>query len=194
MTQNGSQAAALTPTSNTAPITVKVSCPARDDVKIIYEAGADSNAMTTHALSVLKEICSKACISSVKITSTARTVDDQARIMHEMISAKGMKYVKNLYGAGGQSVVDAYEAATKKKLSEKEVRKAMVDKINDVGPENVSNHISRANGPCVFDIAPSSISDSLKKQFIKEVKLHASVERFFEPPKDPAYHLEIKNP
>ncbi len=194
MTQSKTQKAALTPAENTTPVTVKVACPTKDEVKIYYEAGADSNAMTDHALSVLKEICAKACISSVKVTSTARTVEDQARIMREMIAAKGTKYVKNLYGAGGQSVVAAYETATKKKLSESEVQKAMVGTINDVGPENVSNHITRKNGPCVFDVAPSSISDSLKKQFVREVKANASVSRFFEPPKDPAYHLEIKNP
>jgi hypothetical protein len=146
-------------------------------------------------LSVLGEICSKACIWSVEITSTARQVKDQARIMHEMIKSKGATYVKDLYGAGGKKIVAVYEESVKNKLSDDEAKKAMGEKMEEIGPSTVSHHIVSADGKiCVFDVAPSSVGDSdAKKRFVKEVKANTSVATFFEPPKDPAYHLEVTN-
>ena len=45
-----------------------------------------------------------------------------------------------------------------------------------------------------IDIAPSSIKN--KKAFIKEVKADKRIDqkRFFQPPKDKAYHIEIPQP
>jgi hypothetical protein len=95
----------------------KAKCPTADEVVIAYDASADKTVMTATAIKALKEICSRACISSVKVTSTARTATDQARVMYDMIKAKGAKYVKSLYGTSGDKVVDVFEESAKKKLS-----------------------------------------------------------------------------
>lgn len=195
MTQAQEKSAPLTKKSDTKPVEVEVKCPSADEVVISYDANADEGAMTATAVMALKEICSKACIASVRVTSTARSAKDQARIMYDMIEAKGVDFVKNLYAASGDKVVDAYAASKKKKLSADDTKQAMLDKINEVGPNNVSKHVVSDDGSiCVFDVAPSSIANAeAKKRFIKEVKAHSSVARFLEPPADPAYHLEITN-
>lgn len=169
-------------------------CPAATEVIINYGPNADKSAMTLAALNVLREICAKACVASVQITSTARTATDQARVMYEMIQARGVKYVKQLYGSGGQQVVEAYEEAEKKNLSADDLKAIMLEKINEVGPSKVSRHVVGGDGKvCVFDIAPSSISASLRAKFVREAKAHPRVKRFFGPPQDPAYHLEVEN-
>lgn len=195
MTQAQKKTASLTKKSDTKPAEVKMECPSAAEVVILYDASAKETAMTAKAITTLKEICSRACISSVKVTSTARTAKDQARIMYDMIKAKGAKYAKTLYGANGDKVVEVYEGAVKKKLSADDTKKEMLAKINELGPSNVSHHVVSDDGKiCVFDIAPSSItSKEAKKRFTKEVKAHAGVAKFLEPPADPAYHLEILN-
>lgn len=187
--------AALTPTADTKPVQVAVKCPTADEVKISYGTNANQDAMTATGLKVLREICSKACIASVEVTSTSREVKDQARIMYDMIKSKGAAYVNNLYGAGGKKIVSVYEESEKYKLSEADTKKAMADKMDEIGPSTVSRHIVSADGKfCVFDVAPSSVGDdTAKKRFVKEVNGHASVSKFFEPPKDPAFHLEVTN-
>jgi hypothetical protein len=185
--------AALTPTADKTPVALAVNCPTPEEVKITYGANADKNAMTTLALSTLREICSKACLKSVEITSTARNVQDQARIMYDMIKSQGSDYVNDLYGEGGQKIVTVYEKSKKSKLSADETKQAMVDKMEELGPSKVSHHIVNADGKlCVFDVAPSSVgNNAAKKRFVKETKAHANVQTFFEPPQDPAYHLEV---
>lgn len=169
-------------------------CPVAEEVIINFGPNADKSAMTLPALNALREICAKACVPSVQITSTARTAADQARIMYEMIQARGVQYAKQLYGGGGQQVVEAYEEAEKKNLSADEIKAVMLARINEVGPNKVSRHVVGGDGKlCVFDIAPSSIPASLRAKFVKEAKTHARVKRFFGPPQDPAYHLEVEN-
>lgn len=187
--------AVLTPTSDKKPVDVEVKCPTAAEVKISYGANAEKSAMTETALSVLGEICSKACIWSVEITSTARQVKDQARIMYDMINSKGVAYVNDLYGAGGKKIVKVYEESLKNKLSADETKKAMADKMDEIGPSTVSHHIVSADGKiCVFDVAPSSVGDKeAKKRFVKETKANTKVGTFFEPPSDPAFHLEVTN-
>ena len=187
--------AALTPKADTTPVEVKVTCPTPEEVQLTYGANADETAMTTNALSAIREICSKACLSSVEITSTARSVKDQARIMYDMIKSKGATYVNDLYGAGGKKIVKVYEESVKSKLSADDTKSAMADKMEEIGPSTVSHHIVSADGKlCVFDVAPSSVGNSqAKKRFVKEAKAHEKVQTFFEPPSDPAYHLEVTN-
>ena len=55
-------------------------------------------------LAVLK----KAGIAQVTITSSARTAQDQARIMYENITRHGVAHQKRLYGSYGDKVIDEY--------------------------------------------------------------------------------------
>jgi hypothetical protein len=187
--------APLTEKSDTKPAVVKVECPTPEMVKISYSPSADESAMTSIAIQTLREICSKACIGSVTISSTARTATDQARVVYENLKLPdGVKEGKSLYGANGKKVIAVYEESVKNKLGADETKKAMLDKINELGPNNVSHHIvSDDSKICVFDVAPSSIKDAAKPRFIKEATEHTSVVKFFQPPADKAYHLEVNN-
>lgn len=185
-----SQASDLAPASETAPHQVVVSCPTPEEVQIAYGPNARREAMTGTALTVLREICSAACVGSVTITSTAREVEDQARIMYGNIRRQGAAAVRSLYRASGQSVVRAYEEAVEAGLDEYGIRAAMAARIREVGPENVSRHIAQ-DGVCEFDIAPSSVPAGARARFIAAVKDHRAVRHFLQPPRDPAYHLEV---
>ena len=111
-----------------------------------------------------------------------------------MIQSRGIKYVKKLYGSGGQRVLETDEEAKKKKLAADDVKAAMLDTINRFRADKVSHHIVGGDGKImVSDVAPSSIPANLRKKFMKEAKAHAKVKRFFGPPQDPAYHLEVEN-
>jgi hypothetical protein len=72
----------------------------------------------------------EANISSAIITSTVRTPADQARIMYDNIIAHGVNEQKNLYGAGGDKVIDEYSRLKKLGKTDKEIKAGMEDKIN----------------------------------------------------------------
>jgi len=171
----------------------KVNCPEPEDVKISFESSANASAVTDTAFRVLKEICAKACQKSARITSTARSVEDQARIMYDNIGRDGVASQRRLYAAAGDMVIDVYEAEKKKKSSRSAAEAAMVEKINDLGPANVSNHLAQGTAICTIDVAPSSISDENQEKFLEEAAAHPSVARLLQPPNDRAYHLEIRN-
>ena len=65
----------------------------------------------------------------------------------------------------------------------------MTAKIIEIGPANVSRHCADFNVLCVVDIAPSSIQN--KTKFVAAFKADKRVSKYFLPPSDPAYHLEI---
>lgn len=195
-TQGQTSSAPLTPKSDIKPVIVKIACPTIDQVTVTYGSNAKETAMTPTAIKTLKEICSRACIKSVMITSTARTATDQARVMYEaLVKPGGVNYSKKLYSANGDKVIAVYEDAVKKKLTADATKKAMLDKINELGPSNVSHHIVSDDGLiCVFDVGPSSIQgNEAKKRFIKEAEAHANVAKFLKPPADVAYHIEVNN-
>ncbi len=174
---------------------VAAKCLTATDVKISYGPNANEAAMTPKALEVLKEVSFKAGLSSVQVTSTARDVNDQARIMYDMIKSKGVDYVNKLYSAGGETIVSVYVESVKNKLSPVDTKRAMADKMEEIGPSTVSHHIVSADGKLtVFDVAPSSVGDSeARKRFVQEAKAQSNVAKFLEPLKDPAYHFEVTN-
>jgi hypothetical protein len=149
----------------------------------------------------LEEILLAAGVYSCKVTSFARTPEDQARVMWENCSAElpaSLKVLykdsvhrqRSLYKAPGQAVVDVY--AAHRTLSREACIAKMLEKILEVGPHKVSNHCAEAEGPVwVVDVGPSSIPYTQRVKFCEVAKADPRVKRFLEPPADPAYHLEI---
>jgi hypothetical protein len=150
---------------------------------------------------VLEEILLSCGIYSCKVTSFARTPEDQARVMWENCSAElpatlrvlykdSVHRQRSLYKAPGQAVVDVY--AAHRTLSREACTALMLEKILEVGPSKVSLHCAPAEGPVwVVDIGPSSIPYAQRVKFCEAAKAHGRVTKFLEPPADPAYHLEI---
>ncbi len=137
------------------------------------------------AAEILRRILTESGHSSAEITSVQRTPADQARIMYENIAANGVEAQKSLYAEPGREVIDVF--ASMKDSPKDEVIAAMLAKIEEIGPERVSNHCSTSRW--VFDVAPSSLENPAA--FSAALKTAAGVDRYFEPPRDPAFHIEI---
>ncbi len=128
-----------------------------------------------------------------RITSSARTPQQQAQAMYNNIVAHGVAAQKKLYGSGGDQVIDVYSAQKAAGKTQDEILAAMVAKILEVGPEHVSRHTADFKKLVVVDIAPSSIAN--KNAFITtaiQYKAKGTISQFFQPGDgDPAFHLEI---
>ena len=68
----------------------------------------------------------------------------------------------------------------------------MENKINELGPGNVSHHCSDPNEVNVIDIDPKSIKNP--SEFESKVREHIDIRLLTPKDKDPAYHLEIPQP
>jgi hypothetical protein len=91
-------------------------------------------------MAVIKDILRKAGEPSCKITSTARTPEDQARAMYNNIVGTSVKDQKDLYGHWGDMVIDQYSASKKAGKSADQIKADMAAKIREIGPEKVSRH------------------------------------------------------
>ena len=139
------------------------------------------------AAAVLKEILAAAGLSTAKVTSVTRTPAEQARVMCENCEANGVAANLKLYGPAGDRVVQVF--ADNASQPRDAVIALMLAMINEVGPTNVSMHISETHH--VFDVAPSSIPLASRPAFVKAITAHRAVSRLIAPPVDPAYHIEI---
>ncbi len=154
----------------------------------------DSAKVSMYSRKVLRDIMQASGINQIRITSTARTAADQARIMFENIERYGVSHQKKLYGSYGDKVIDEYSVLKQEAKTEAEIILGMTEKINSLGPRNVSRHTADPEKLNVIDIAPSSIRLPLRAKFEATVKRDPRVSKFLTPPLDPAYHLEIPQP
>ncbi|MFY1830969.1 hypothetical protein ACN47A_33975 [Myxococcus fulvus] len=160
-----------------------------------FGADANQDAVSAHTRQVLGEIMATANVTSARITSTARTPEAQARAMYDNLQATGVARQKSLYGANGDAVIDTYSESVAAGMTKEQTLQAMVDRINELGPSNVSKHLADPTRLNVIDISPRSIPDSKKEAFEAAIRAHPEVSRFLGPSNnDPAYHLEVRQP
>jgi hypothetical protein len=157
---------------------------------ITFGTNANRLAVSDYSLAVLKEIMDASNNPGVIITSTLRTAEDQARAMFQNIKSKGLAFNYKLYGSTGDKVIKVAEVAMKAGKSDAEVMKLMTIEVNRIGPGKVSRHAGDPEKLNVIDISPRSIVN--KKDFVREVKRRGF--HLLEPPKDPAFHIEIPQP
>ncbi len=190
--QTTNNANPLIPVGHTHPVPGNTSHQlAGEDIEISFGHNAKPNAVSLYAIDVLKEILEKSGNKKALITSTARTPADQARVMYNLLRSRGVVYGKELYGVNGNKVIDVFIEADNAGRSRAEIIAEMEQKIWELGPSNVSKHCADPSKLVVVDISPKSIS--YQHEFVAQVKNDKRVSRFFQPPKDPAYHLEIPN-
>jgi RHS repeat-associated protein len=137
--------------------------------------------VSSYTKRVLSDIMNASGNSSYRITSTTRSPEDQARIMYDNISKYGKNAQKKLYGSLGDQVIDMYPD-----------KSLMLSKIIEVGPSGVSKHCGDPSLINVIDISPGSIQN--RSSFEEAVRTNSAVSRYYMPPTDPAYHLEIPQP
>jgi len=154
----------------------------------------DSTKVSVYSKKVINEILKKAGISQITVTSTTRTAQDQARIMYGNIERHGVSHQKKLYGPYGDKVIDTYSALKSAGNNKAGIVNGMSAKVTKLGLGNVSRHAGDPKKINVIDIAPSSINLALRKKFEAEVVKDSRVSKFFKPPSDPAYHIEIAQP
>jgi hypothetical protein len=161
-------------------------------MQVHFGPNAVLSAVSPYTLGVLRDIMRAAGLTSVTISSTARDSYNQARVMYENISTRGVEHQKALYGRFGDMVIDVFAANHKK--GKLDVIDLMTKKIEELGPSNVSRHCADPSVLCVFDVAPSSIPRDKWVAFEKAVRADKRVSNFLTPPKDPGFHLEVPQP
>lgn len=157
---------------------------------------ANKAVVSVHTIGVLAEILLAAGLDTCLITSTSRTPSDQARIMFNNISTKGVASQKALYAAAGRSVVDEYVNAKKAGKTRDQIIAALEAKIRAIGPDKVSHHCADPARLNVVDVAPSSVAkqQSFQNAVRAAMKL-GKVSKFLTPGNsDPAFHIEIPQP
>ncbi|MDC0713994.1 hypothetical protein POL68_36350 [Stigmatella sp. ncwal1] len=168
---------------------------ATQTANLTYGPKANADAVSAHSQKVLGEIMNTAGVNSATISSTARAPEDQARAMYDNLQAKGIASQKDLYSKFGDQVIDAYAASVDAGQTKEQTLQAMVDKINELGPSNVSRHLANPSQLNVVDIAPSSIPADKREAFQEAIRAHPEVSKFLGPADgDPAYHIEIPQP
>ena len=153
-----------------------------NEVSIKYGTNADPSTVSLHSKSVLVDVMNETGNESIKINSTTRSPEAQARVMSENVDAHGLKSQKALYGSSGDKVLDLHPDVAK-----------MTDKINEVGPTKVSKHCCEPSKMNVVDVSPRSSNLNNPRSFAREAQNHPGVSRVLSPynSKDPAIHIEI---
>jgi hypothetical protein len=152
---------------------------------------ANKATVSSETMRVLQDILQKSGQSGATITSIVRTPTDQARIMYSQLEDGTI----SKYGPAGQKVIAVYYQDKAADKSADEIMSDMEAEINALGPYNVSHHIGDPSQLNVVDIDPNSIAD--KTAFINAIndaKNARLISNFLQPPRDPAYHIEIPQP
>ena len=169
-----------------------------EDYIINFQKSSDDAKVSASSREVIKAIMKEAGVFQLTVTSTARSVYEQASAMYTNIVNEGVEAQKALYSDAGQQVIDAYVAAKALANSNQATIMAkMVEKIQQIGPSKVSHHCLDNDKLQVVDIAPSSIPSQKQADFEKAIdsaKSAGKISTSFKPPQDPAYHLEIPQP
>ena len=154
-----------------------------NEVNITYGKNANQSSVSDFSTSVVIDVMNESNNSSIQVNSTARTPEDQARIMSEKVKSGGMKSQTDLYGAKGDKVLSLYPD-----------RKAMVNKINELQGQPGLNHVADPSKINVLDISPFRGGIKNPRDLTKAAQNNKSVSRVFSPygkPRDPAIHIEI---
>ena len=139
------------------------------------------------AARILKDILKAAGVVTATVTSAHRTPADQARVMYENCVSKGAAYNEALYCVAGDKVVEVFAANHDQPRDA--VIQLMMEKIIEIGPESISMHMSDTH--YTFDVAPSSIPVAKHAAFVAAVLGNKAVSKLIQPPRDPAFHIEI---
>lgn len=165
-------------------------------VTILYGANANSSSLSSKSLNILEKLCENTDNPSPRISRTASSPSEQARIMYNLLEDEeegGKEYCRKMYGSAGDKVIDVWVKYKKADSTAAEIREQMTAKINELGPENVSKHCGDFKIRNTFDVGPNSINnqtafeDSTDSYVTKKV-----IEKFLnQDDYDPAYHIQI---
>jgi hypothetical protein len=144
-------------------------------------------ALPEPAARILKDVLKAAGLAEATVSSAHRTPAEQARVMYENCVSKGAAYNHALYCTAGDQVVGVF--AANRDQPRDAVIQLMTKKILEIGPEKISMHMSDTH--YTFDVAPSSIPVGKHGAFVAAVLGNKAVSKLLQPPRDPAFHIEI---
>lgn len=157
-----------------------------------FLSSAKEETVTDKSKLLLTKIADDSNNVSISISSTARSPYDQARIMYDNCKKLGIQSQYNLYARTGDKVIDVYKSlADGKTHNRDEVIRAMMNKINAVGPSKVSKHCVDTTIMNVLDVPFSSIEN--KADFKKAISLYmpSPITRLLDETNNNCFHIEI---
>lgn len=168
-------------------------------VEIIFKNRSDEKFVTQYSRDVINDVCEKAGVKTVTVTSVQRSALEQASAMYYNCVTSGAASQFKLYGAYGDKVVQVYVDHARGGHAQRDVViAAMAAKIEELGPSNVSKHcVKDWRLLNVVDISASRIPKDRHDELEAAIKDDERIERHFSPytePVDPAFHLEIPQP
>lgn len=167
-----------------------------NDVNIQYGAEVNTSLISDYTIRVVKSIFSQAGITSILVTSAARTPKEQARVMFENLE-KGRRIS---YKAPGQAVEQVYDTEKASGTNSNQIKTDMETKISSFPSGSVSRHTIDPVIYNVLDIAPNALRPANKTQILEQVLaantgVNQFLDQFLGPRpnlgNDPAYHLSI---
>lgn len=161
-------------------------------VSISFSVSARQDCVADATITLLKQIGAESGNRNLLITSTARSPNDQARIMFDNCTKLGIASQYKLYGHNGDKVIKVFEESVKEKnFKRDEVIAKMETKIREIGPGKVSKHCADPSSINVVDIPFSSVTD--KSKFRKAINKYSPspISRFLEEGENKCFHIEI---
>jgi hypothetical protein len=163
------------------------------NVQLNYSNSTKNKYVNPKTEELIKNIFSQEGIKSVKITSTLRTIKEQAKAMYENCVNNGVQTQYNLYGSKGDKVIDVYVASKKAGLSAEAIKTNMENKIRDILPDRVSNHCvteeqyAKLN---ILDISNSTFNSATQRNRVISKLSKLGVKCIYEP-KNNCLHIEV---
>jgi hypothetical protein len=161
-------------------------------LKVEFGPNARQDVVSAYTRDVLSGIMRTAGVDRVVVTSTYRTVEEEARVMYANVEKQGVDHELNLYAKPGREVIKEYARSKGAGNPPDRIIDDMVHKIKELGSTNVSHHNWDPAVLSVFDISPRSVAK--QGDFEAAINSEHRVSKFFKPPQDSSYHLEVPQP
>jgi hypothetical protein len=172
------------------------------DVQVAFGPNANANVVSAAMMDAVKDSLRQAGQANATITSTARTPADQARAMFNNLVNPAHPVPVNvanqlaLYAAPGDAVINVFVAQTQGMTRAQilqnaaNIQAAMVQEINNQGPQNVSRHCANPNQVSVVDVSAAPFNANNAPLFIAAAQ--GRVARFIdERNTNNCFHLEL---
>src|SRR6266568_5962093 len=161
-------------------------------LKIEFGPNAKQDVVSTYTRDVLSGVMRTAGVDRVVITSTYRTVEEEASVMYANVEKQGVDHELRLYAKPGREVIKEYARSKGAGNPPERIIDDMGHKIKELGSTNVSHHNWDPAVLSVFDISPRSVAK--QGDFEEAINGERRVSKFFKPPQDSSYHLEVPQP
>ncbi len=117
--------------------------------------------ISAEAKAILTEIMLKSGVTSVTVTSTARSKSKQVNVVYGYIQRHGVAAALSLYGPEGDAMINKYSEGLADGLSEAEIKAKMLAELEVQLPNAIANnrlmHVGREDQYEVFDISISQM-------------------------------------